>query len=144
VLFRSVMPEELPRFFKPIEEGLADFVNGSRIIYPMQRKAMPILNYVGNKMFSLVLSWIMGQRISDTLCGTKVMLKKDYKNMVIKDISWGDFDLLFSAAKLCLEIREVPVHYMARTAGRSKMKAFKHGWVLLKVCWQGFKELKLR
>jgi len=67
----AVMPEELPRFFKPIEEGLADFVNGSRIIYPMQRKAMPILNYVGNKIFSLVLSWIMGQRISDTLCGTR-------------------------------------------------------------------------
>ena len=140
----AVIPEELPRFFKPIEEGLADFVNGSRIIYPMQRKAMPILNYVGNKIFSLVLSWIIGQRISDTLCGTKVMLKKDYRNMVIKDISWGDFDLLFSAARLCLEIREVPVHYMARTAGQSKMKAFKHGWVLLKVCWRGFKELKLK
>jgi len=139
----SVMPEELPRFFKLFEDGLADFVNGTRVIYPMEQKAMPILNYVGNKIFSLILSWIMKKRVSDTLCGTKAMLKKDYKRNLIKDTSWGDFDLLFGAAKFCLKIHEMPIHYKIRTTGESKMKVFKHGWILLKACWRGFRELKL-
>ncbi len=139
----TVRPKELTRFFKLIEDGSADFVNGTRVIYAMEQKAMPIINYVGNKIFSLILSWIMKQRVSDTLCGTKAMLKKDYKKVSIRDTSWGDFDLLFGAAKLCLKIREMPVHYKVRIAGRSKMQVFKHGWILLKVCWRGFRELKL-
>lgn len=139
----SVMPEELPRFFKLFEDGLADFVNGTRVIYPMEREAMPLLNYIGNKIFSLILSWIMKQRVSDTLCGTKALFQKDYKKILMKDNSWGDFDLLFGAARLCLKIREIPVHYKIRLAGKSKMKAFKHGWILLRVCWRGFRELKL-
>lgn len=139
----AVIPEELPRFFSLIEDGLADFVNGTRVVYPMEERAMPIINYAGNKIFSLILSWIMKQRVSDTLCGTKAILKKDYKKIVIKDTSWGDFDLLFGANKLCLKIREMPVHYRIRQAGKSKMKAFQHGWILFKVCWRGFRELKL-
>lgn len=138
----AVIPEELPRFFRLLEEGLADFVNGTRIIYPMEEKAMPIINYIGNKVFSLILSRIMEQRISDTLCGTKALFKKDYERMSMTDNSWGDFDLLFGAARLCLKIHEMPVHYKVRSAGQSKMKAFKHGWILLKVCWRGLKELK--
>lgn len=140
----AVMPEELPRFFRLFEEGLADFVNGTRLIYPMEKKAMPIINYVGNKIFNLILSWLMEQRVSDTLCGTKALFKKDYKNIRMKDTSWGDFDLLVGAGKLCLKIREMPVHYKERTAGESKMKVFKHGWVLLGVCWRGLRELKFR
>lgn len=139
----AVMPEELVRFFSLIENGLADFVNGTRVIYPMEKKSMPILNYFGNKIFSLIISWIMKQRISDTLCGTKAILKRDYKKILINDNSWGDFDLLFGAAKFSLKIREIPVHYKERIAGKSKMKVFKHGWILLNVCWKGFKELKL-
>lgn len=139
----TVMPEELKRFFGLIEDGLADFVNGTRVIYPMEQKAMPIINYVGNKVFSLILSWIIKQRISDTLCGTKAIFKKDYRKITMDDASWGDFDLLFGAAKLCLKIREMPVHYRIRTSGNSKMKAFRHGWILVKVCWRGFRELRL-
>ena len=139
----TVIPEELPRFFKLFEDGLADFVNGTRAIYPMEKRAMPIINYVGNKIFSLILSWIMEQRVSDTLCGTKALFKKDYKKITMEDGSWGDFDLLFGAAGLNLKIYEMPVHYKERVAGESKMKAFEHGWILLKVCWKGLRELKL-
>jgi ubiquinone/menaquinone biosynthesis C-methylase UbiE len=139
----AVIPEELPRFFRLFEEGFADFVNGTRVIYPMEQRAMPILNYIGNKIFSLILSRIIEQRVSDTLCGTKALFKRDYKKISMKDASWGDFDLLFGAAKLCLKIYEMPVHYKIRTAGKSKMKAFKHGWILFKVCWRGLRELKL-
>jgi glycosyltransferase involved in cell wall biosynthesis len=139
----AVMPEELPRFLRIIEDGVADFVNGTRVIYPMESKSMPVLNYFGNKCFSIILSWIMQQRVSDTLCGTKAMLRKDYKRITLQDASWGDFDLLFGAAKLCLKIRELPVHYKIRKAGESKMKAFRHGWILLRVCLRGFAELRL-
>jgi len=140
----AVMPEELPRFFGILEKGLADFANGTRLIYPMDKKAMPIVNYVGNKFFNLIVSWLAEQRVSDTLCGTKVLFKKDYRNIEMKDVSWGDFDLLFGAAKLCLKIHEMPVHYKERTSGKSKMKAFKHGWTLLRVCFRGLRELKFR
>jgi len=139
----AVAPEELARFFNLFEDGLADFVNGTRFIYPMSQKAMRVINYGGNKVFNLILNWIMKQRVSDTLCGTKAIMKKEYKKIVIKDCSWGDFDLLFGAAKYCLKFREMPVHYKERTAGKSKMEIFKHGWILLKVCWRGFRELKL-
>ena len=139
----AVIPEELPRFFRLFEDGFADFVNGTRVIYPMEQKAMPVLNYVGNKIFSLILSWIMEQRVSDTLCGTKALFKKDYVNIGMKDSSWVDFDLLFGASRLNLKIYEMPVHYKERVAGKSKMKAFEHGWILLRVCWKGIRELKL-
>ena len=139
----AVMPEELPRFLRIIEDGVADFVNGTRVIYPMETKSMPLLNYFGNKCFSIILSWIMKQRVSDTLCGTKAMFRKDYKRISLQDTSWGDFDLLFGAAKLCLKIRELPVHYKVRKAGESKMKAFRHGWILLRVCFRAFAELRL-
>ena len=140
----SVMPEELPGFFNLIQSGSADFVNGTRLLYPMERKAMPWLNYLGNRFFTAALSWITGQKITDTLCGTKAMLKKDYQKIQMEDISWGDFDLLLGAAKLGLKISEIPVHYKARVAGESKMKAFKHGWILLKICLKALWEIKLR
>jgi hypothetical protein len=126
-----------------MEDGVADFVNGTRVIYPMETKSMPVLNYFGNKCFSIILSWIMRQRVSDTLCGTKAIFRKDYKKIRLQDASWGDFDLLFGAARLCLKMRELPVHYKVRKAGESKMKAFKHGWILLRVCFKGFAELRL-
>ena len=139
----AVMPEELPRFLKIMEDGVADFVNGTRVIYPMEAKSMPVLNYFGNKCFSIILSWIMRLRVSDTLCGTKAIFRKDYKKILLQDSSWGDFDLLFGAARLCLRIRELPVHYKVRKAGESKMKAFQHGWILLQVCCKGFAELRM-
>ncbi|MBI3269732.1 MAG: glycosyltransferase [Planctomycetes bacterium] len=137
----AVMPEELPRFFDVIDRGTAQFVNGTRMIYPMADEAMKLLNFFGNKMFGIILSLIMGQRNTDTLCGTKAFLRRDLPDFVISDKSWGDFDLLFSACKRKLKIVEMPVHYQARVAGESKMKAWKHGWKLLKVCLQGLRML---
>lgn len=139
----AVVPEELPRFYQPLAEGVADFINGTRYVYPMEEKAMKILNYGGNKIFSIILSWIMEQRISDTLCGTKALFKKDYEKITMGRDPWGDFDLLFGGAKLKLKIMEMPVHYKERIAGQSKMKAFRHGLILLKMCWLGFRELKI-
>jgi hypothetical protein len=139
----SVPPEELPRFFHLLNNGVCDFVNGTRMIYPMQKKAMRFFNLLGNKLFSLVMAFITNQHFTDTLCGTKALYKKDFQAMAIGFDRWGDFDLLFGAAKMKRKIVEMPIHYMERKAGQTKMKVFRHGLHLARNCLKGFKELVL-
>ena len=135
----SVPPEELSNFYEAIKNEKNVFVNGSRFIYPMESGAMRYLNYLGNRFFTFLLSWILGQKITDTLCGTKVLSKRDYEK--IKENRkffgefdpFGDFDLLFGAAKLGLKIKEIPVHYKARVYGKTNISRFRHGWLLLKM-----------
>ncbi len=146
----TVMPEELPLFFRAIVEGRGEFINGSRQIYPMEGEAMRTLNILGNKFFSAAFSYILGQRIKDTLCGTKVLWHDDFLKMK-KYVGtwgtpdrWGDYDLLFGAAKLNLKIVDLPVHYVERIYGETKMKKrFKNGVIMLKQCWAAFKKFKL-
>lgn len=136
----TVAPEELPKFLVPMLNRTADFVHGSRLVYPMEGEAMRFLNKLGNKFFSILFTFLLGQRFKDTLCGTKVVWKKDYERIVegrkyFGDFDpFGDFDLLFGAAKLNLKILEVPVHYRARTYGDTNIQRFRHGWILLKMC----------
>jgi SAM-dependent methyltransferase len=144
----TVMPEELPMFLRALVSGRGDFVNGSRLIYPVQENAMKFSNMVGNKFFGLVFSFLLDQRIKDTLCGTKVLWKKDWLRMErnlggwgIKDL-WGDYELLFGASRLQLEIVEVPVHYQERIHGVTKMtKVFANGWRMLKICFSAWYRL---
>ncbi len=139
----AVPPEELPKFFEPLQDGRCDFVNGIRFVYPMEGKAMKTLNFVGNKIFCFLMSWILRQRISDTLCGTKALLRKDYLRMHWReDDKWGDFGLLFEAARRKLRILEIPVHYHERKAGNSKMRAFREGVVFLRACARGWIRLR--
>ena len=123
----TVPPENLPRFFEAIISGRGEFINGVRLVYPMEVEAMRYLNLVGNKFFSLAFSWLLGQPIKDTLCGTKVLRKTDY-NKIVKNRSYfgefdpfGDFDLLFGAAKLNLKIIEIPIRYVERTYGSTSI-----------------------
>jgi SAM-dependent methyltransferase len=145
----TVAPEDLPKFFSPIASGQAEFVNGSRLVYPMEKQAMRFLNLLGNKFFSLLFTWILGQRIRDTLCGTKVLQKRNYEKIVANrsffgDFDpFGDFDLLFGAAKLNLKIVEVPIRYRERTYGTTKISRFRHGWLLLKMAALAFRKFKM-
>ncbi|HLZ51278.1 MAG TPA: glycosyltransferase [Candidatus Acidoferrum sp.] len=144
----TVMPEELPMFLSALASGRGDFVNGSRLVYPMQEDAMKLSNMLGNKFFGLVFSFLLDQRIKDTLCGTKVLWRKDWLRMErnlgswgIQDL-WGDYELLFGASKLQLEIVEVPVHYLERIHGVTKMtKVFANGWRMLKICFRAWYRL---
>lgn len=145
----TVPPEDLPKFYEPLAEGTAEFVNGSRLVYPMEKEAMRLLNIVANKLFSYAFTWLLEQRITDTLCGTKVLFKKDYKRIeagreFFGDFDpFGDFDLLFGASRLKLKIAEMPVRYRARTYGDIKIERFRHGWLLLKMTVIAFRKLKL-
>jgi hypothetical protein len=146
----TTMPEELPYFLDVIAGGLAEFVNGSRLIYPVPKGAMTTANMLGNKFFSIAFTYLLGQRVKDTLCGTKVLWRSDWeriKPMVgswgIED-RWGDYELLFGAARLNLKILDLPVHYQERMYGSTKMtRVFRNGLVMLKMCWHGFLKLKL-
>ena len=139
----TVAPEDLPMFLEPIAAGTADFVNGTRLVYPMGGEAMPTINFVGNKAFCLLVSWVLRQRVSDTLCGTKALLRRDYATMPLPGRDrWGDFDLLFGAARQKLRIREIPVHYRDRVAGQSKMNVRRDAPLFLSACMAGWRTLR--
>ena len=146
----TTIPEELPYFVDVIASGQAEFVNGSRLVYPVPKGAMNGANMLGNKFFSVAFTYLLGQRVKDTLCGTKVLWRSDWER--IKPMlgswgtqdRWGDYELLFGAAKLNLKILDLPVHYQERIYGSTKMtKVFRNGLVMLKMCWHGFLKLKL-
>lgn len=146
----SVVPEDLTKFFNVIAEGEAEFVNGSRLVYPMEGKAMRFLNLLGNKFFSMAFSYLIGQHVKDTLCGTKVLLRTDYERLAKQRAyfgnfdPFGDFDLLFGASKLGLKIVDLPVRYRERVYGETQISRFKHGWMLLKMVGLGLLRLKMR
>jgi len=135
----TVPPEDLPRFYDVLRFGKGDFVNGVRLVYPMEDQAMRYLNMVGNKFFSLAFSWLLGQPIKDTLCGTKVLWKADYEMIAANRVyfgdfdPFGDFDLLFGAAKLNHKIVDLPIRYGERTYGTTNIQRWKHGWLLLRM-----------
>ena len=135
----TVPPEDLPRFYDLLKNGSGEFINGVRLVYPMEGNAMRFANLLGNKFFSWAFSWLLGQTIRDTLCGTKVLWRRDYlriaKNRVyFGDFDpFGDFDLLFGAAKLNLKIVEVPIRYRARRYGETNISRWRHGWLLLRM-----------
>jgi SAM-dependent methyltransferase len=135
----TVAPEDLPRFYRALRSGRGEFVNGVRFVYPMKRRAMRPLNFLGNKLFSLAFSWLLGQNVKDTLCGTKVLGRTDYQSIVSNrsyfgDFDpFGDFDLIFGAARLNLKIVDLPVRYHERTYGRSNIRRWSHGILLLRM-----------
>jgi SAM-dependent methyltransferase len=144
----TVQPEELVNFMNAIVSGRGEFINGSRLIYPYSQAAMPWLNTLANKFFALVFSFLLGQNIKDTLCGTKVLWREDYLRICANrsyfgDFDpFGDFDLLFGAAKLNLNIVEVPVRYQSRTYGESNIAHVREGLVLLKMCLHAARKIK--
>ena len=144
----TVPPEDLPRFFEAIRSGTGEMVNGVRLVYPMEEKAMRFLNLAGNKFFGLAFSWILGQKIKDTLCGTKVLWRTDYQRIAagrayFGDFDpFGDFDLIFGAAKVNLKIVDMPVRYRERTYGTTNIDRWRHGWLLLKMVGFAARRLK--
>ena len=135
----TVPPEDLPRFYEALVSGTGEFINGVRLVYPMEKEAMRTLNFLGNKFFSLAFSWLLGQSIKDTLCGTKVLYKSNYE-LIASNRSYfgdfdpfGDFDLIFGAAKLNLKIIDLPIRYRERTYGSTNISRWKHGLLLLRM-----------
>ena len=144
----TARPEDLTKFFRALRDGKGEFINGSRLVYPMEKRAMRFLNLLGNKFYGVLFSWLLGQRFRDTLCGTKMIRREDYE-LIEANRSYfgdfdpfGDFDLIFGAVKQNLKVVEAPVTYCARTYGKTNISRFTHGWLLLKMSWIAFKKIK--
>ncbi|MEW6386042.1 MAG: glycosyltransferase family 2 protein [Thermodesulfobacteriota bacterium] len=144
----TVPPESLLRFVEPLVQGKAEFINGSRLVYPMRGKAMRFLNLLGNIFFGKCFAYILDQPVRDTLCGTKVLWRRDYLRMEESFRSFrgwdpfGDFDLLFGATNLNLKIVDLPVRYTERTYGNTNIDRWRHGYILLKMVIFGLIKLK--
>jgi hypothetical protein len=145
----TVAPEDLPRFYEAIADGKGEFINGVRLVYPMEEEAMQFLNYLGNKFFGMVFSWLLRQPVKDTLCGTKVLTRASY-DVIAANRSYfgdfdpfGDFDLLFGAAKSNLKIVDMPIRYRDREYGSTNIDRWRHGMVLLRMAAFAVRRLKL-
>lgn len=135
----TVPPEDLPKFYKAAVSGKGEFINGSRLVYPMEKKAMRFFNLIGNKFFAAAFSSVLGQNFRDTLCGTKVLSRENYLKIAshrsfFGDFDpFGDFDLIFGAARSGLKIVEVPISYKERVYGDTNIQRWKHGFLLLRM-----------
>ena len=144
----TVPPEDLPKFYRALAHDVGEFVNGCRLVYPMDKEAMRILNLLGNRFFSFMFTWILNQRVKDTLCGTKALFSKNYEKIqgnrdYFGDFDpFGDFDLIFGASKLNLKAVEVPIRYRERTYGSTNISRFRHGWLLLRMTMFAYRKIK--
>jgi SAM-dependent methyltransferase len=144
----TVPPEQLPKFWHAIQSGKGEFINGSRLVYLMDDDAMRFLNLVANKIFSIIFTWLLSQRFTDTLCGTKVLRRSDYLRVkegrsYFGDFDpFGDFDLIFGASKLSLKVAEIPIRYASRTYGETQIARFRHGLLLLRMVLFAFLRIK--
>jgi SAM-dependent methyltransferase len=144
----TMPPEELPKFYEAARSGTAEFVNGVRLVYPMEDEAMQFLNMIANKLFGITFSWLLGQQLKDTLCGTKVLFRADYERIAANRAyfgdfdPFGDFDLIFGAAKLNLRLIDLPIRYRARTYGATNIHRWSHGWLLLRMVLFAARRLK--
>ena len=144
----TVPPEDLVKFYDAIDSGKGDFINGSRLVYPMDKQAMRFLNLLGNKFFSLAFTWLLDRPFKDTLCGTKVIFRDDYNRLKRNRTffgefdPFGDYDLLFGAHKLNLKMVEIPIRYKERTYGTTNISRFKHGLLLLRMCAFAARKIK--
>jgi len=144
----TMPPEDLPKFYQAIVKGKGEFINGSRLVYPLEKDSMRLLNRFANKIFSWTFTYILNQRYTDTLCGTKVMKKKDYLKIEVNRSyfgefdPFGDFDLIFGASKQNLKVAEVPIRYASRSYGESQISRMSHGWLLVKMVVFAYRKLK--
>ncbi len=144
----TMPPEELPKFYDALRYNKGEFINGCRLVYPMEKNAMRFLNLLGNKFFGAFFSYLLGQRLKDTLCGTKVLYAKDYQTIkenrsYFGDFDpFGDFDLLFGAAKQNLKITEIIIRYKDREYGSTQISRFSHGWLLIRMSAFAAKKIK--
>jgi glycosyltransferase involved in cell wall biosynthesis len=144
----TMPPEALPKFYRAIATGQGEFINGSRLVYPMEDDAMRFLNYWANQVFSWLFTWLLNQRYTDTLCGTKVLSRRHYQQIAANRAyfgdfdPFGDFDLIFGASKLNLKVVEIPITYQSRSYGETQISRFRHGWLLLRMVVFAFRRLK--
>ncbi len=144
----TVPPEQLPKFWQVLASGKAEFANGSRLVYPLEHDSMRFLNHVANRAFSRLFTWLLNQRFTDTLCGTKAISRDNYRRLAANRAffgdfdPFGDFDLIFGASRLCLKTVEIPIRYQSRAYGSTQISRFRHGLILARMVLFAWRKLK--
>ena len=144
----GVDPADVPKFVEALVRGKGEMINGSRLVYPMEGRAMRFLNLLANKCFAFLFAWLLGQQVRDTLCGTKALYREDYERIAARRAyfgdfdPFGDFDLLFGASRLGLRIVDLAVRYHERRYGATNISRFRHGWLLLRMSLFAARKLK--
>ncbi len=144
----TMPPEDLPKYYDALAGGKGEFINGSRLVYPIEKQAMRTLNFIANHTFSALFTYLLNQRYTDTLCGTKALFRRDYEEIAKSRAyfgefdPFGDFDLIFGASKLNLKTAEIPIRYQAREYGETQISRFRHGWLLLRMVQFAFRKFK--
>ena len=137
-------PGDIAYFYQAMKSGRFEFIEGTRFVYPKDNRAMPIINQLGNIFFAKWFSFFLGQRTNDVLSGIKSILKRDYDLLYKRwgflgfTDPFGDFELLYGAARTGLKIGEIPIRYYPRTYGETKTKLLIHGFYLLKMAAKGY------
>jgi SAM-dependent methyltransferase len=144
----TVPPEELPKFYDAVVRGKGEYVSGTRLVYPMEQGAMRLLNYWANRTFARAFSFLLNQRFTDTLCGTKAMTKRNFEIISAQRPyfegadPYGNFDLFFAAAKANMTFLEIPIRYADRTYGKPQISRFRDGWKLLRAVGFAWRKMK--
>ncbi len=145
----TVPPEDLPKFYEALARNTGEFINGTRLVYPVPGTAMRFLNYWANEVFAKIFSYLLNQPFTDTLCGTKALTRHHYHAIEANQAyfgdfdPFGDFDLIFGAAKLNLRVQEVPIRYASREYGETQINRFQHGWLLLRMVLFALRRVKM-
>jgi len=144
----TVPPEQLPKFWQALASGKAEFANGSRLVYPLEHESMRFLNHIANRVFSRLFTWLLNQRFTDTLCGTKAISRDNYRRLAANRAffgdfdPFGDFDLIFGASRLNLKTVEIPIRYQSRAYGSTQISRFRHGLILARMVLFAYRKLK--
>jgi hypothetical protein len=145
----TVIPEDLPQFYQAMIARRADFIHGTRLVYPLEEDSMRFANIIGNVAFSLLFTFILDQRTTDTLCGTKVFWRRDWPKFeesreILGDADvWGDYNLILGAGKYGLKLAQLPVHYFERLEGLTKMTSrLRNATIMGRVCWLALWKVK--
>jgi glycosyltransferase involved in cell wall biosynthesis len=144
----TVPPEQLPKFWQALASGKAEFANGSRLVYPLEHDSMRFLNHIANRVFSRLFTWLLNQRFTDTLCGTKAISRDNYRRLAANRAffgdfdPFGDFDLIFGASRLNLKTVEIPIRYQSRAYGSTQISRFRHGLILARMVLFAYRKLK--
>ena len=144
----TMPPEFLRRFYDAWCENCGDFVNGNRLLYPMEGEAMRFLNRCGNVFFAHAIAFVLQAPLGDTLCGTKLLTRDDYNRLVRWREDFGDFDpfgdfeLLYGARVLWLGLIDMPMGYKDRVYGQTNIHRFRHGLMLLRMFFIGWWKIR--
>jgi hypothetical protein len=120
-------PEELPILVKPILDGEADHVNGSRMLGDFERESL--IRHLGVHFFSRVVTILTGQRVTDISSGYRATRADTLRKLILEQDQFWTSEVTIEALRQHARVVEVPVTFLTRRGGESKKpKSLRYAW----------------